>query len=169
MSPENFASSTTIAGDEIAADYETIAGNEVARTVGVRPLNECNDCDPPLPDSGIECVVSLASGTLGEYYGGTWAMVWQGTWGTCCAWHADAEPPRPWIYWRGSAWEVDLGGAGCWPSGPVGCGAILSGGGDGECDMTGRYDVIEACQDAGCDDWLSCEKSGGMYAEVSYV
>lgn len=125
-------------------------------------LNDCNSCDPPIPDT---LYVTFA-GLGGDFavYNGKHAIPWIGAWSgnpteDACNWVSVDGIAWIAIYWDGVHWWVQL------HAGEARCAVDWRDGVD-ECDPIGSYSLW-ACYDSYCDDTTSCENSVGATCVVS--
>ena len=127
---------------------------------GTGPVNTCNTCDPPIPDT----LYATASGLAGSFaWANTKTTIWFDSMRGACYWtnYPDQAAGEQFcvIVWSGSQWIGAVYGAyaDCQKQwlGPTTA-----------CDPTGSY-TENTCTDSGCDDTDSCEDSAGATFAVS--
>ncbi|MFO8007982.1 MAG: hypothetical protein R6V05_09610 [Candidatus Brocadiia bacterium] len=148
-SPTTTTTSTT---STTAAPTTTTTAAPTTTTEG--PANECNSCDPPLPDTMYVTLSGLA-GDL-SFANGTHAVQWV----SGCLWWAWKSPGKVELWFQSSTgrWYVEAEKAtGCYKRwrGP-----------NAECDPGGSYSE-ETCGDSGCSYPMTCEYSEGATCTVS--
>ncbi len=125
----------------------------------IEPENDCNDCDPRIPDT-LYVTLSNLGGDFAQY-NGTHELNWVGG----CHWVIEFTPEERLILdWSDAAeaWDIVLNAA------EVYCYKRWRHEGD-PCDPdVGVYNEVE-CEDSFCSDTDSCDKSEGASANVSYT
>ncbi len=119
------------------------------------PQNDCNSCDPPIPDT-LYVTISGLGGDL-AFFNGKHEVTWEGS----CLWTAYRPLRDMSVFYVGAAniWRVHVAIASqcekTWegPSAP--------------CDPTGSYDEL-TCSDSNCSTPFTCESSEGATCSVSY-
>ena len=136
-------------------------------TTAAPPVNDCNECDPRIPD----VLYVTFAGLAGDFAAanGTTALAW--TLG--CHWEATAGGMTIYLEWTGSRWRIGLTlGGNCYKRWRTLAEPYCD-----DCDPRipntddlGRTSYYEyECIDTDCDDTDSCEDSAGATAEVSYT
>ena len=180
---ETFLHTVVAAASEYAIDVLNIVGNEygwatgslttststTTTTAAPGPVNVCNECDPPIPDTLYVTLAGLA-GTF------AWANDKHAlTWVIGCRWQSEALDCDP----SGGPIYVSLSfAAGQWTAVVRGCEQAdcpgrcykqwSTSGDDNECIPTADY-TGGNCSDVCCWDTDSCEDSAGATCVVSYV
>ena len=175
---ETFLHTVVAAATEYAIDVLNIVGNEygwataslttttTTTTAAPGPVNECNECDPAIPDT---LYVTFA-GLSGDFasFNGKHTLTWVGGAWLGCYWHEDLDV-GPWLYYRSAVhrWHVGISP----PEDPGGdplfnCFRHWQMSADYPCDPTESY-VYYSCDSGRCYDLDSCADSAGATCVVS--
>lgn len=126
--------------------------------IQVGACNDCNECDPPIPDT----LYVTWAGLRGDFahFNGTHPLTWE----TGCTWNAEIGTGEALLAWTGSQWLINLVERyDCdkqWrsPASPN----------SDSCDPRDTYSE-HVCSDIYCTDHDTCEKSAGATAVISYT
>ena len=184
---ETFLHTVVAAATEYAIDVLNIVGNEygwatgslttststTTTTAAPGPVNECNECDPAIPDT---LYVTFA-GLSGDFasFNGKHTLTWVGGYALGCNWRiapfgfGDGGLYYD-VYNAPDAWRV-------WISSPEDpshdplrdCARHMKMSADYPCDPTMDCYVVYSCDSGRCFDTDSCADSAGATCVVSYV